>query len=324
MKTLVKSIGAFELMAKPLNFKREILLFDKICYEYRHYDALKHMNNRPSMMSKNLDHLDFLLAKGLMELSPNFSAVTFTDIENITLATDKKNKLHDIFDVVALLEKEIYTDISADLETKSKRMNNAQLVNYLNHISKREKLLNSHQARLIALYLSLKENKNYVSIYETKLINDNLPVTTTKEEVLAFILNKIPILDLNTTWEAILEYKSDEDAKRKYYALIDWVNEVANSNMTISEIEDKYNYLYHEYEAQLKLHRLKTTHTRFEVVVNTVAGIAENLVRFKFSDISKALFSINKDQLDLMEAETKITGRELGYIYDVNKKFGTK
>jgi hypothetical protein len=143
-----------------------------------------------------------------------------------------------------------------------------------------------------------------------------------REQVIKFVFNKMPIIDPDISWEELFEYKSDRDVQRKHYALINWANEVANSNLSIAEIKDKFEYLYREYEYQLNLHKKKKSTTTFQVILNSPLEAAENLVKLNFGKILSPFFNISKGKMDLLEAETKITGRELGYIFDVNEKFG--
>ena len=61
-----------------------------------------------------------------------------------------------------------------------------------------------------------------------------------KNEVVQITLNALPIPDDSISWEQIIEYRSDPDTNGKFLALRNWMNEVAQSNLTAVEIEDKF------------------------------------------------------------------------------------
>lgn len=74
------------------------------------------------------------------------------------------------------------------------------------------------------------------------------------------------------------------------------------------------------YTESLKLHNLKYSASKFETICITTAQFLEDMIKFKLSDGIKLLFDINKKEIEIIEAERKIPGRELSYIYKVQEK----
>jgi hypothetical protein len=116
-----------------------------------------------------------------------------------------------------------------------------------------------------------------------------------------------------------MDFKSDPDTMKKFYALINWTNEVSRKQVTISEIEDEYRFLYHDYASQYELHKLKSKQGILEVIVT--AAIDAFSSGLGVGVIKTALFSLFKKEMSLMEAESKFTGREVAYIYKASEKF---
>lgn len=58
-----------------------------------------------------------------------------------------------------------------------------------------------------------------------------------------------------------------------------------------------------------------------ELLINGSATAIENILKLKFSDLSKSLFSIQKNRINALEAELAIRNRELAYIHKVENKF---
>ena len=79
-------------------------------------------------------------------------------------------------------------------------------------------------------------------------------------------------------------------------------------------------YLIAEYTHQIELHKLKYSYSQIETITLTGLEVIENLLSLKFSKAAKALFDINRQELNLLEAENKITGKEMALIYDLRKE----
>ena len=142
-----------------------------------------------------------------------------------------------------------------------------------------------------------------------------------KSNIIQFILNDIPEPDTNTPWEQIVDFRSDEDVKNKYLAVINWINKVSNSSGSLSNLKDEYEYLYHDYIKHFKLHKLKYISTTLELIVTAGAEMLLALQSGEFISSSQSLLQINLSYIKLMEEETKIPGKEVAYIYHAKNEF---
>ena len=149
-------------------------------------------------------------------------------------------------------------------------------------------------------------------------VNNKLKIGK-KENVLRFLLSEIPEPTENVSWEQLVEFKADPQTMGKYYALIKWINEVARKDLTINEIKDEYNYLYYEYMNQYKIHKIKYTTGVLEVLMTAAIDVLSG--QLGIAGVSTSLFNIWKQNLNLLEAETKFTGREVAYIYKAKGTF---
>ena len=114
-----------------------------------------------------------------------------------------------------------------------------------------------------------------------------------------------------------MDFKSDQDANRKYYRLINWINEVAKSGIPEREAEDKYKELLYEYTTAFKAHRMATTFGKIEWVTKIVSEIAS----LKFSKAHQTFFSIFKEEANLLKEEGAFQGKEVAYIHKLNESF---
>lgn len=143
-----------------------------------------------------------------------------------------------------------------------------------------------------------------------------------KYQVIQFVLNDIPEPNNSTSWEQIIEYRSDLDVKNKYLALMNWVNKVSNSNMKLSEIKDEYDYLYNDYMKQFKLHKMKFNSSKLEIILNASVNFLANIATGNYTTSMKDLFQFNVKNAQLLQEESKLPGKEIAYIYHTSLKFG--
>jgi hypothetical protein len=90
------------------------------------------------------------------------------------------------------------------------------------------------------------------------------------------------------------------------------------------EIEEEIEFLIHEFNRHMKLHKLKANTTTLETMIKAPLEILEDLVKLKFSKIPEPFFAIKKRQILLMEAEINAPGREISYLIKTNDIFSNK
>lgn len=146
-------------------------------------------------------------------------------------------------------------------------------------------------------------------------------VERSNTSALHFVLDKIPTPGENTSWEQVIDFRSDEHVKRKYYALINWVNEMSKSDMPLSHIADKYNQLYSEYIRQFSLHKMNSSFTTIELLALGGMDFFNHLTSQNFVSAFRSLLDIRRQQISLLKSEREIEGRELAYIHSVNERF---
>ena len=180
---------------------------------------------------------------------------------------------------------------------------------------------NDALSRIATIVHNLESGERGVPLLETPAFQLVLPGSR-KDSVLEIVLDGIPIPSISTSYEQILEYRSDEDSKRKYLGLRSWIAEIAKAEMSVAEIKDKFEYQISEYEKHIKLHKMKYNLTSTKVLVSAIPELLERLIKLQFGKVAHSYFELRKSKVDLMLAEQSAPGKELAYIYDVKEKFG--
>jgi hypothetical protein len=149
----------------------------------------------------------------------------------------------------------------------------------------------------------------------------SLEAQSKKTVVIQLALKSLPIPDESTSWEQIIEYRSDPDSRSKFLALRHWMSEVARAELAPAEVEEKLEYLIDQYQKHMRLHRMKTNVGTLETIVTTGAEFLGDLVSFKWGKAAEALFSLKRRQVALLEGELTAPGNEVAYIVKARETF---
>ncbi len=174
--------------------------------------------------------------------------------------------------------------------------------------------------RVYSIVLNRKEQNLYTPIIRSNYYNFATSELYSTSTVLSVLFKKFPTITGNIELEKFIEFKRDPNTQLKLARLKEWVLEISKKNYSEKEIEQKIDYLLQEYTMQLELHKLKYNLGIIETVVTISLEVLENLVKINFSKAAKVLFDLTKQDLALLEAEQKMTGKELALIYQLNEK----
>lgn len=184
-------------------------------------------------------------------------------------------------------------------------------------------------ARLYSFVMSYDKSTNFVPILnrlsDWKSADTNeTSLPSPKLRVINAVFNSMPMPNANTPLEEVLDFKKDAEAKGHILALNNWIIDASTKNLSVTEIEQKIEYLISEYEKFIRINKLKFEASKFEIVVTSIAEVAENLARLKFSKVSQSIFQLFKNDVKLLEAEMNAPGKEIAYLSSARQKFGNK
>ena len=131
----------------------------------------------------------------------------------------------------------------------------------------------------------------------------------------------MPVPDDSTPWEDIIQYRSDPESRTRFLRLKHWINGVLAHNRSPRELHEEIQTMLAEYEDHMKLHRMKVRAGALETFITTSAEVLEGLARLRWSDSAKALFSVRRRRIQLLEAERQAPGRHLAYLAHVRNRF---
>ena len=139
-------------------------------------------------------------------------------------------------------------------------------------------------------------------------------------DVIQLAINKVLVPDERTSWEDIFLLKEDREVRDRARKLRLWATKAAKNASSIAHAEEELTDLLADYERFLRAHRLSYQYAGFSSIITGSAGILEDIVKLKFEDLAKRLFSVKKAQAEMTFAEITAPGVELSLITYVNEK----
>lgn len=300
MNGLVGVKNSFDIMLATddvsSTLKREALLLDKIAFHG--FELVT--EDRPSSVSEDVvNELVWLRDEGIIYIPP-----APKDRKNTGLSKSYKQYRKGADD---------FLDLIAELGPQRKAGKQLRMLY--------EMVVVATQLDTRALCLYLREVEHVDASWTFSHSCHEYFPDASPRPVLEVIIPKLPIPSETTSWEEIIEFRSDPDSQSKFLAMRDWMNEVARNKLSKIEIEQKAEYLIDQFQQHMKLHKMKTQPGIFQTAIVSGTEIIEDLVKLKWSKLAKKLFSFRKKKIELLEAELKATGRELAYVIKAQSRF---
>lgn len=323
-------LGTIDYITGETPFKKLSLYFDKIFVPYKEFKKLATTSYSVSLpefneqLTEYLTELDFLSENNLVEYydmedvykkasiafarNTNLKKLVVDEFVNLASTDFSDNRIEN--DYKWFIENATGDELEELKNESWKDLYRLGLVNHTNHL------------RVRAEALIFTESSNSDDFFSVMPKVFQIPtVNTIEHSVTEFILKKLPQPSLSTSWEQIFDFRNDADVKNKYLSLINWINKATLPQSNLKHFFDEYEYLYSEYEKSFRYHKMKYNESFFSILVNAIDNFTSDAIKGKFLSAVKDLLSFKENRLIMLEAETKLPGREISYILHANDKF---
>jgi len=304
--------------------KQEALMFDYIAIPYldtvlsikdeESSEAIRNLNwlqelgivfePKVSIDPRFRHHEDF--ERGLEEAKGIIGAILGFSIDDLIQARGNEEKSASIKDKLDQLEEREICEVRDVLYSES--------------MIQRATTMAAHLTRLTSIQMRELDGLETFPVVPADVLPEEQGKTT-KNDVIRIVLRALPLPTDETPWEQIFEYRNDPDSKAKFLDLRNWIAEVARGTLSPNEVEEKLEYLLSQYRRHLELHRMKANTGTLETLVVTGADILGNLVSFQWGEAARALFSMKRRQLALLEGELTAHGSEVAYVMKARDAF---
>jgi hypothetical protein len=130
----------------------------------------------------------------------------------------------------------------------------------------------------------------------------------------ALTLQALPTPSSLTSWQQILEFRSDQASREAHLDLRSWLSDAVRKKLDPIEFQLHLESQLSRYERALRLHRIKCSLRRLQAVVTAPLSFAEKIVKLQWSDAAKSLFDVASQEVDFMKEEAQLASRELRYF----------
>lgn len=127
-------------------------------------------------------------------------------------------------------------------------------------------------------------------------------------------INAMPEPSEMTSLDHLLEFRNYPEAKGKLMGLRRWMTGMAKTSASPRELANELEWLLYEYQAYMRVRKMKIRKGILETVITGAAEVAENLVKIKWGELAKILFAVSARRIELLEAELNAPGREIAYV----------
>ena len=142
-------------------------------------------------------------------------------------------------------------------------------------------------------------------------------------DVLSVVIKALPEPDDHVPLEHILEFRQDTHVRGSLLGLRRWMSKLPAASSP-GEYAQELEWLLHQYEEYMHLHKMKTNKGTLETFVTIGAEIAEDILKIKWGTLAKLLFTASSQKLEVMEAEMNAPSRDIAYVVHARKAFARK
>ncbi|GEM_PF-2625102 len=304
------------------NIKREILFFEELYYDpYLNFLHEKLIENVSELIKKEPKILfDISQTQNILtekKILKKFDFNTFKQDPTNFVNIDKK-RVETLLKTITeydFIHKNFLNTYESAVELLERDYKSGFL-NFLNLPNEFDKFADAH-LRLSKSFLEIK-NKNTI----IPLISDFADFNEEKKTaVIRLVLNDIPTPNDDFSIDEVIDFKNDNDNKRRYLGLVKWINNISRGDLDIEEISDEYNYLMAELESEFNNLKIKKGLNTLEIFLKIPLEVMESLVKINWSKIPGILIEAKRNNLTAYESEFNLPGKELAYIFKTKQKF---
>lgn len=300
MKTVgVISIDPWFVLDDSDSLLNDLAYFDELVYDMRAREGLE-------MFCRTLPKGGKIFEAKLREIEALENAGLITNFNSLKIQNKKLDNKS-----LSYLKKTIEL-ASGFLQTK--KQGDEMFTDFLNIFREAGQLT----SRVNSIELNDQSTDHYIPVFRGNYHNFSAEEMDSISTVLSVVIRKFPFIVSNFDLDRFIEFKSDNDTKLKMSRLRDWSLDMSKKKYSVKEIEQKIDYLLQEYCKQLEIHKLKYELGTMETLVTTSLEVAENIAKLNFSKAAKVLFDIGKQDINLLESENKILGKEVAIIQKAN------
>jgi hypothetical protein len=165
-------------------------------------------------------------------------------------------------------------------------------------------------ARLTALQFQRIHGVDAYALYDSVKYPSS-GVDKARERAIRVVFSKIPVPLEDVSWDRIVAYRKDPDSLRRFSALRVWISNVARRKLSESEALELLDSLVADFEAHLRMYKMRCRHKPLGIVVSCDEDRAGELASSRPGRNGHYERAGDVTGLRLLKAELASPGREV-------------
>jgi hypothetical protein len=308
-------VGVKHLIGVPDTawIKQEALMFDRVAVPDYHVIAPMLRKGSCPKVYDYYDDLDWLVDQGIIfepeNIAPSEALLNNPEFQHCVKALLEHNA--EFSKLPSLIENT--TEGSED--AISSALNSFLLTNY-------------YHVRYVAFLLREMKQMDACPVFTFPCGCSPISGTANTNEVVEITIRALPMPDYSTSWEQILEYRSDSNSRIKFSRLRHWMTKLARAQNKPEEVEEELETLLDDYSQHMKTYKLKTRLDTLKTIIIAETGLFTGgwltgigALPGLVGMVVSPLYSIKQSQVEITREELKAPGREVAYIVESNESF---
>jgi hypothetical protein len=324
----VKTIGVTGSW-EPSKLKRELLFFDEIVvtdpytnkgvvrlFDYSMSPAARNDGQQElyERLSNESANLDFLLKKGCLVDSSDYGFDFSVDASQRSIG------------LVDCELGDLYQEIIDDA-CNFRNRSHEEWVGALARFIKAREVFGDYFTVFVAEQLRHK-NLNAVSLSKRFHENSNSSLDDGMAEkylsLSQVVLDKIPIPSEAVSFERILDFRGDEEAKGYLAGLRNWMNRASKLDKTSLELSEELEWLKYKHAERLAKHRIDTQYSVLSSIFIGTCEIAEKVIKLQWGGAAKTAISLVGQRQKTLGFDIDPEAGELNFLIQAEEAFGRK
>jgi hypothetical protein len=143
---------------------------------------------------------------------------------------------------------------------------------------------------------------------------DAIPPNSVSTNALRGVVENFPVPNDKVPFQDILQLRNDRELMSKRAPLRNWCRKLVGRSE--SAVRDELTAQLADYEAYMRIQKIKFKTSVLEMVVTAPSGVLEDVLKLRFEKLMGRIFKVGQQRVALAEAELKAPSRELAFIVE--------
>lgn len=146
----------------------------------------------------------------------------------------------------------------------------------------------------------------------------NLTQKGNTKNALELLVNDFPFPPENIPWQDLVEFKADEETKKRVMSFRLWMRKQATTTENPKHTLEELRCMLNDYNDYMRIQHKKYKLNAASFLLSSVPSAIANIASFNIGQALSKLVSVRSHNIRLTEAELNAPGREISYVSKIS------